>query len=138
MKKENLEVFMSKINYDKKNNYIEYIDNEIGRRYSLKIDHIMPVLDYIKATDDELSQLIFDMKIEKGIEFNKIKEERPFPLYKDTQKEEDKSVIVNKEFNINQIWNVSNPLGIFKTFNNKEDATKFYEKIRNELMSNME
>lgn len=137
MKKENLEEFMSKINYDKKNNYIEYIDNEIGRRHSLKTDHIMPVLDYIKATDDELSQLIFDMKIEKGIEFNKIKEERPFPLYKDTQKEEDKSVIVNKEFDINQIWNVSNPLGIFKTFNNKEDAIKFYEKIRNEIIDNM-
>ena len=137
MKKENLEEFMSKINYDKKNNYIEYIDNEIGRRYSLKTDHIMPVLDYIKATDDELSQLIFDMKIEKGIKFNKIKEERPFSLYKDTQKEKDKSVIVNKEFDINQIWNVSNPLGIFKTFNNKEDAIKFYEKIRNEIIDNM-
>jgi hypothetical protein len=138
VKKENLEEYMNKINFEIGHNLAEYTDLEKGIIYPVTLPHLMPNLDYIEATDDELKRLEFDLKIEKGMTFTKTKITRPYPKYEDTKKEEDKNIIIDKEYEVNQIWNVTNALNFVKTFNNRENAIEFYEDIKNTIISNME
>lgn len=138
MKTENLENYMKKIHFDYKKNLAEYIDDEIGTRYTVTLGHLIPSLERITATKEELNQLLFDMKIEKGMDFNIIIEERPVPKYNETKKEEDKNVIIDKKTEVYELWNVVNSLNIFKTFNNKEKAIEFYKDIRKKVVDAME
>ena len=48
---------------------------------------------------------------------------------------DDKFTITEKEVAVRQIWNVSNPYGVFKSFTNKEDAIKLAEDINKKVMS---
>lgn len=135
--KENLTKFMNKITLEKKN-LANYKNSEEGIAYTVPIGHLIPRLDYYKLTDEELNRMYFDQKVEKGIDFNKITVKRPYLKYNDTKKEEDKNVIIDKAFEVNQVWNVSNSLGIFNTFNNKETAIKYYEELRKKIVSAIE
>jgi hypothetical protein len=138
MKKENLEEYMNKINFEIGHNLAEYTDLEKGIIYPVTLPHLIPNLDYIEATDDELKRLEFDLKIEKGMTFTKTKITRPYPKYEDTKKEEDKNILIDKEYDVNQIWNVTNALNLSRTFNNKKDAIEFYLKTRENIVSHME
>ena len=139
MKKENLVKYMSKIHFDKKN-LAEYIDDEKGIRYTVTLGHLMPSLERITATEEELKRLLFEQKVERGMDvlFKKIKETRPALKYEETKKEEDKNIIIDKEYEVYEFWNVTNALNIFKTFNNKQQATKLYENIRKAVIDAME
>lgn len=137
MKKENLVEYMSKIHFDKKN-LAEYIDDEKGIRYTVTLGHLMPSLERITATEEELKKLLFEQKVEKDIVFEKIKETRPALKYEETKKEEDKNIIIDKEYEVYEFWNVTNALNILKTFNNKQEATKMYENIRKTVIDAME
>lgn len=137
MKKENLVKYMSKIHFDKKN-LAEYIDDEKGIRYTVTLGHLMPSLERITATEEELKKLLFEQKVEKGMVFEKIKETRPALKYEETKKEEDKNILIDKEYEVYEFWNVTNALNILKSFNNKQEATKMYENIRKAVIDAME
>lgn len=137
MKKENLVEYTNNT-YRLTKDLSEYIDLEKGVMYPIPTIQLLPQLEKLELTDEELTQKKFEMEIEKGIEFNKITVTRPYPKFKDTQKEEDKNIIIDKAFEVNEIWNIRNTLGLVKTFNNKEEAIEVYKKIKNEILKRME
>lgn len=107
----------------------EYYNEEIGVRKIIPTSYLICGVDYMELTDTELEQARFNMQIDKDVEFETKMVHRPKIKYEITKKEEDKNKLVDSEVKINQVWNVSNSLKLKKSFNNKEEALKLYDKI---------
>ena len=122
---ENIEIInkdFSKYSDDKGNNFIFNTINQLAK------------VDYLELTKEEYQVAKFQQKIE-DLEYNIINVKKPVPKNEITGKDEDKFTITEKEVAVRQIWNVSNPYGVFKSFTNKEDAIKLAEDINKKVMS---
>ena len=51
-----------------------------------------------------------------------------------TGKDEDKMTLVEKEIAVRQVWNVSNRMGAFKSFTNKEEALECVNEINKKIL----
>ena len=120
--------FMSKVEIINKD-FSRYVDKEKGIVFSLNTVQLLPRLDYLELDKTQFEAHKFEGKIDKNLEYNIIDVDKPTSKYSITKKEEDKFTIVNQKVAVRQIWNVVNALGIYKSFNNKDEALKVYEEI---------
>lgn len=120
--------FMSKVEIINKD-FSRYVDKEKGIVFSLNTVQLLPRLDYLELDKTQFEAHKFEGKIDKNLEYNIIDIDKPTSKYSITKKEEDKFTIVNQKVAVRQIWNVVNALGIYKSFNNKDEALKVYEEI---------
>lgn len=120
--------FMSKVEIISKD-FSRYVDKEKGIVFSLNTVQLLPRLDYLELDKTQFEAHKFEGKIDKNLEYNIIDIDKPTSKYSITKKEEDKFTIVNQKVAVRQIWNVVNALGIYKSFNNKDEALKVYEEI---------
>ena len=74
------------------------------------------------------------MVIDKDVEFNTKMVTRPKIKYEITKNEADKNKLVDSKVKVNEVWNVSNSLKLKKSFNNKEEALKLYDKINQPII----
>lgn len=110
----------------------EYKD-EKGNMFIFNTINLLLRVDYLELTKEEYTSAKFGLKVEDK-EYNIINIKRPVPKNEITGKDEDKFTITEKEVAVRQIWNVSNMLGVIKSFTNKEDAIKLVEEKNNELL----
>lgn len=120
--------FMSKVEIINKD-FSRYVDKEKGIVFSLNTVQLLPRLDYLELDKTQFETHKFEGKIDKNLEYNIIDIDKPTSKYSITKKEEDKFTIINQKVAVRQIWNVVNALGIYKSFNNKDEALKVYEEI---------
>ena len=120
--------FMSKVEIINKD-FSRYVDKEKGIVFSLNTVQLLPRLDYLELDKTQFEAHKFEGKIDKNLEYNIIDIDKPTSKYSITKREEDKFTIVNQKVAVRQIWNVVNALGIYKSFNNKDEALKVYEEI---------
>ena len=120
--------FMSKVEIINKD-FSRYVDKEKGIVFSLNTVQLLPRLDYLELDKTQFEAHKFEGKIDKNLKYNIINIDKPTSKYSITKKEEDKFTIVNQKVAVRQIWNVVNALGIYKSFNNKDEALKVYEEI---------
>ena len=111
----------------------EYSDAK-GNRFIFNTINAIVRVDYLELTKEEYQSALFQQKIQEN-EYNIINIKKPVPKNEITKKDEDKFTIVEKEVAVRQIWNVSNPYGAFKSFNDKNDALKFANKINDNIKS---
>ena len=121
-----LEEFMKNIVIENKN-LSKYEDNN-GTMFELNTVQLMTRVDYMELTEKELEQLKFNMAIEKK-EYHSKEVVRLRSKYEETKKEEDRFTIVETKVKVFEVWNVSNPYGAYKSFDNKEDALKLAKSI---------
>ena len=95
--------------------FSEYEDKEKGVKFPFNTVNLL--------TRVEIDDL--DYKIEN------IK--RAVPKNEITKKDEDKFTITEKEVAVRKVWNVSNTLGAFKSFTNKEDALRLSKEINEKV-----
>jgi len=107
--------------------------DEKGNMFILNTINILARVDYMELSKEEYTSLKFQNKVEE-LEYNIINIKKPVPKSEITKKDEDKYTIVDKEVAVRQIWNVSNPYGAFKSFTNKEEATKLAEEINSKIL----
>lgn len=117
----------------------EYSNYEKGISYTIPTGQLFPRLDYIelstekgKAKISDYEKAIFDKTIEK-MNYNEVMIKKLIPKSEITGKSEDFTTIVEKEEKGVQVWVVSNGIGIKECFNNKEEATKLYEDIKEKV-----
>ena len=117
----------------------EYTNYEKGVSYTIPTGQLFPRLDYIelstekgKAKISDYEKAIFDKTIEK-MDYNEVMIKKLVPKSEITGKSEDFTTIVEKEEKGVQVWVVSNGIGIKECFNNKEEATKLYEDIKEKV-----
>lgn len=113
--------------------YAMYRDEEKGIMFPLNTVNLLARVDYLELSKEEYEKAKFEMKIE-DLEYNIIEIERPVPKNTITKKDSDKYTIVNSKVKVRQVWNVSNALGIKKSFTNKEEAIKLAESLNEETL----
>lgn len=122
-----LKSFMGKITIRDKDFSI-YKDEEKGIMFVLNTVQLFTRVDYLELDKVQYETTKFQQKID-DLEYNIVNVKRIVPKSEITGKDEDKTTIAEKEVAVRQVWNVSNALGIFKSFNNKEDAMKLAEQL---------
>lgn len=114
--------------------YAMYKDLEKGIIFPLNTINLLARVDYLELSKEEYEKAKFEMKID-NLEYNIIEVDRPVPKYTITKKEEDKYTITNSKVKVRQVWNVSNALGIKKSFTNKEEAIKLAEEHNKKILA---
>lgn len=102
--------------------------------YPLGTASLLARVDYLELTKEELEKAKFEQKVDKK-EYKMYDCEKIVPKYEITKIESDKYVLTTKKVKATHIWNVSNQLGIHKTFEDQEEAFKLCDEINKKVMS---
>ena len=111
-----------------------YNDNDKGILFYVNTIQLLAKVDYLELSSEEYKKAKFEKKIE-DLEYNITEVERPQSKYARTKKEEDMYIIENAKVKVRQVWNVSNPIGVYKSFTNKEEALKLAEEINKDIIT---
>ena len=96
-------------------------EDENGNYFTFNTINGLLRVDKLELTKEEYQIAKFQQKVDE-LDYNIKNIKKPAPKNEITGKEEDKFIIAEKEVAIREIWNISNALGIHKSFNNKEEA----------------
>ena len=132
MKEERLTEFMEKVDIKCKDIAL-YTNKEKGIMYPLSLAGLLTKVDYLELTKEELEKAKFEQKIEKK-DYKMYDCEKIVSKYEITKVEADRFTLTTKKIKATHIWNVSNQLGIYSAFENKEDAFKLCEEINNKVI----
>ena len=113
--------------------YSIYEDEEKGIIFALNTVNCLARVDYLELSKEEYEKSKFEKKID-DIDYNIVEVDRPQSKYFITKKEEDKYTIVDSKVKVRQVWNVSNQIGIHKSFNNKEEAMELAKDINTRIL----
>ena len=130
---ENLTEYMKHITITNKD-VSEYVNEENGTRYIVPTGQLLGKLDYLELTEKELEQAKYKLLIDKRIDYKTTMSTRPVLKSDITGKDKDKNTIIDSTVKVYQVWNVSNGLSIKQSFDNKEDAIKLYEEIKEKVI----
>lgn len=136
----NLEEFMKNITIENKN-FSKYEDIN-GTMFELNTVQLMARVDYLELSTEkigehgasEYEQALFTKSIE-DLDYTDKEILKSVPKSEITGKDEDKFTLTSKKTTVKEIWQVSNPYGAFKSFNNKKDALKFANAINDNIKS---
>lgn len=130
---ENLTEYMKHITITNKD-VSEYVNEENGTRYIVPTGQLLGKLDYLELTEKELEQAKYKLLVDKHINYKTTMSTRPVLKSDITGKDKDKNTIIDSTVKVYQVWNVSNGLSIKQSFDNKEDAIKLYEEIKEKVI----
>lgn len=116
-----------------KNKYAKYSDKD-GNIVIFPISGLICKCEYLRVDEANKNVLEFRKEIPKGMEFKKIEIKTQITKDKITGKEEDKNTIVDQDVEVFEMWKVTNSVGISKIFNNKDEATKYCDKINEKYL----
>lgn len=116
--------------------YSIYRDLEKGVIFPLNTIKLISSLECLELPKEEYNKLKFEKKIE-DLEYNIVEKEIPQSKYLLTKKEEDKYTIVDAKVKVRQVYKVSNGIGIYKCFTNKEEAINFAEDLIKEILNKL-
>lgn len=108
-------------------------EDEKGNLFTLNTINLLTRVDKLELSKEEYKVALFQQKIQDG-DYNIINIKKPVPKNEITGKDEDKFTLVDKEIAVREIWNVSNALGIVKSYANKEEALKTAIGINKKIM----
>lgn len=112
--------------------FSEYEDKEKGVKFPFNTVNLLTRVDLLELTKEEYQVAKFQQKIE-DLDYKIENIKRAVPKNEITKKDEDKFTITEKEIAVRKVWNVSNTLGAFKSFTNKEDALKLSKEINDKI-----
>lgn len=133
---EHLTEFMEKITILNKD-IATYRDDEKGRMFEMNTISLLPKVERLELSSDEFKKAKFEMKVE-NLEYDIIEVDRPVPKNTITKKDEDIYTIVNSKVKVRLVWNVSNAIGVYKSFTNKDEAMEYAENIKKDIIKYFE
>lgn len=133
-----LEEFMKNVTIEDK--MLSNYEDVKGNYFEINTGNLIARCDYLEFSKEkigengasEYEQALFSKLID-NIPYKEKKIKRIVPKSEITGKEEDNSTLTEKVITIVEVWNVSNPYGASKSFNNKNDALKFVKGINENI-----
>ena len=122
-----LDEYYKKIKYINKDVAV-YEDDE-GNYFNLSPANLLASCLYQELDNEQLKQAIFNQNIPKDMIFNKKKSTKVVVKSDITHKPKDNNILVDKEIEVNQIWAVSNGVGIKKVYNTQSEAVEKAKEI---------
>ena len=111
----------------------KYAD-EKGNYMLIPTGQLLCNVEYMELDEINYKKALFEMIIDKDVEYNKITVTKPVDKYTKTKNEKDKGTIIDAEVEVSQVWVVKNVLGLTKAFSNKEKALSYVEEINNKYL----
>lgn len=111
----------------KDNKLVKYADYE-GNVSIFPIAGLICKCEYLKVDKDRLNIMRFNQEVNKKMKFNVIDEKIPYADPKN------KTHITEKTIKVNEMWKVSNGIGISQIFNDKEEALTITNDINNKYL----
>lgn len=133
---EHLTEFMEKITILNKD-IATYRDDEKGRMFEMNTISLLPRVERLELSSDEFKKAKFEMKVE-DLEYDIIEVDRPVPKNTITKNDKDMYTIVNNKVKVRLVWNVSNAIGVYKSFTNKDEAMEYAENIKKDIIKYFE
>lgn len=138
---ENIIDFMKKVNIIDKN-LSQYKDEEKGVSFFINTVNLLTKVDYLEVGTEknaklkvaEYEKLLFEKKIE-DLDYKKITKKDIRIKSEITGKKEDMTTLLEDEVPAVAVWNVSNSVGVKKSFIDKDEAIKFSDKINSKVLN---
>ena len=108
-------------------------EDDKGNMFILNTINLLARVDYMELTKEEYKVAKFQQKID-DLDYSIINVTKVVPKSEITKKEEDKYTLVDKEVSVREIWNVSNPYGVFKSYTNKDEAVKYAKEVNEKIL----
>lgn len=109
-------------------------EDEKGNYMLIPTGQLLCNVEYIELDEISYKKALFEMIIDKDVEYNKITITKPVDKYTKTKNEKDKGTIIDAKVEVSQVWVVKNGLGLTKAYNNKEKALSYVEEINNKYL----
>ena len=111
----------------------KYEDNK-GNYMLIPTGQLLCNVEYMELDEISYKKALFEMIIDKDVEYNKITITKPIDKYTKTKNEKDKGTIIDAEVEVSQVWVVKNGLGLTKAYNSKEKVLSYVEEINNKYL----
>ena len=109
-------------------------EDEKGNYMLIPTGQLLCNVEYMELDEISYKKALFEMIIDKDVEYNKIMITKPVDKYTKTKNEKDKGTIIDAEVEVSQVWVVKNGIGLTKAFNVKKDALKLVEELNNKYL----
>ena len=109
-------------------------EDEKGNYMLIPTGQLLCNVEYMELDEISYKKALFEMIIDKDVEYNKITITKPVDKYTKTKNEKDKGTIIDAEVEVSQVWVVKNGLSLTKAFNVKKDALKLVEELNNKYL----
>lgn len=109
-------------------------EDEKGNYMLIPTGQLLCNVEYMELDEISYKKALFEMIIDKDVEYNKITVTKPVDKYTKTKNEKDKGTIIDAEVEVSQVWVVKNGLSLTKAFANKEKALSYVEEINNKYL----
>jgi hypothetical protein len=137
---ENIIDFMKKVSIIDKN-LSQYKDEKKGISFYINTVNLLTRVDYLEVGTEksaklkvsEYEKLRFEKKIE-DLDYKKITKKDIRIKSEITGRKEDSTTLIEEEVPAVAVWNVSNSVGVYKSFTSKEEALKFSDEVNEETL----
>ncbi|MDY2724067.1 MAG: hypothetical protein SOV25_00510 [Candidatus Onthovivens sp.] len=109
-------------------------EDEKGNYMLIPTGQLLCNVEYMELDEISYKKALFEMIIDKDVEYNKITITKPVDKYTKTKNEKDKGTIIEAEVEVSQVWVVKNGLGLTKAYNVKKEALKLVEELNNKYL----
>ena len=109
-------------------------EDEKGNYMLIPTGQLLCNVEYMELDEISYKKALFEMIIDKDVEYNKITITKPVDKYTKTKNEKDKGTIIDAEVEVSQVWVVKNGLGLTKAYDRKEKALSCVEEINNKYL----
>lgn len=109
-------------------------EDEKGNYMLIPTGQLLCNIEYMELDEISYKKALFEMIIDKDVEYNKITVTKPIDKYTKTKNEKDKGTIIDAKVEVSQVWVVKNGLGLTKAYNSKEKALSYVEEINNKYL----
>lgn len=111
----------------------KYEDNK-GNYMLIPTGQLLCNVEYIELDEISYKKALYEMIIDKDVEYNKITITKPVDKYTKTKNEKDKGIIIDTEVEVSQVWVVKNGLGLTKAYNEKVRALQVVNELNNKYL----
>ena len=124
-----LNKFMKNITLDKE---ISVYEDEEGNLFNVNTIKLLTSVEVLKLPKEEYVKAVFEKRID-DLDYTETTIHVPIPKNTITKKDEDKYTLVDKEMKAKIIYNVSNQIGLYKSYIDKESALEFAKDVNAEI-----
>ena len=109
-------------------------EDEKGNYMLIPTGQLLCNVEYMELDEISYKKALFEMIIDKDVEYNKITVTKPIDKYTKTKNEKDKGTIIDAEVEVSQVWVVKNGIGLTKAYDSKEKAIEYVEGLNEETL----
>lgn len=109
-------------------------EDEKGNYMLIPTGQLLCNIEYMELDEISYKKALFEMIIDKDVEYNKITITKPVDKYTKTKNEKDKGTIIDAKVEVSQVWVVKNGLGLTKSFDSKDKALELVNELNNKYL----